>query len=80
MVRLYKKEVTPEKLAYYYQPEGKGENGIISYDIKADDIKVEKLAEGDKQGRTFYTNHCLRAFREFVKNNDFPEETMRAWY
>ena len=80
MVRLFRKEITPEKLVYYYQPEGKGEKGIIEYDIKTEHMNILLLAEKDELDFHFYTRHCWTAFRDFVKNNDFPEETMRAWY
>jgi hypothetical protein len=77
---MYKKEITPEKLTYYYQPEGEGLKGEIGYNIETDDIEMLKEAENDISNSGFYTAHCLRAFREFVKNNDFPETHMRAWY
>ena len=80
MLELYKIEVTPEKLTYYYQPEGEGEMGIITYYYKAGRFTVEKKAEKDGKRLDTYITHSLMAFSEYVKKNEFPEKDMRAWY
>ena len=88
MVLIRKKEITVDKITYYYQPEKKGKEGIIVYfrgkEYKRDDpdYEVEILAENDfeiEYSSSPYRVHAINALRIFHQTNNFPEEKTIAW-
>ena len=76
---VYMKLISNENgvIRYSYQPEKKGEHGVLSYDVIKNIPKIEVLAQEDFE-HTFYRNHAFRMIRE-NKNNP-PQERLIAWY
>ena len=77
MLYLKRKEITKNKVTYYYQPEKKGMFGIISFDKKNDLLIIEELAEGDFD--TPINSYKVQAYNQlskFYENNEYPEEKL----
>lgn len=78
MVYLKKKEVTKDKVTYYYQPEKKGEFGIITFTPTGKEIFiVEKVAESS--GYYSYLLHAYTQLYEFYQSDNYPEEKLVKW-
>ena len=80
MLYLKKKEITKNRVKYYYQPNKKGKFGILSYDPKNDLLIIEELAEGDyDQPINSYKMHAYNQLCRFYENNEYPEEKTIKW-
>ena len=79
MLLLKKKEVTNNKISYYYQPEFKGEMGIVSYLLYEKKFIVEKLAELDTEYVSVFRRHALEHILIFIANKDYPDEKKIYW-
>lgn len=88
MVLIRKKEITTDKIVYYYQPEAKGKEGVIVYfpkrEYKRDrpDYEIEILAENDfkiEYKSSPYRVHTIYALRKFLEEGIFPDEKLIAW-
>lgn len=62
---------------YSYQPEKSGELGILEYDIRADELHVDKKAEKDGAS-AFYREQAIKMIRENI--NKLPQEILLSWY
>ena len=80
MLYLKKKEIAKNKITYFYQPEKKGEFGIITLDADKDLLIIEKLAESDYDYPVnSYKVHAYNALTHFYENNEYPEEKTIKW-
>ena len=79
MVLLRKKEIKDGIVTYYYQPEGKGDWGELYYNSNNGQCGYYFLAGNDDISDSKYRNHAYSHLMEFVKKNQFPEESIRAW-
>ena len=79
MLLIKKKEITNKKISYYYQPEFKGEMGVISYLIEENKLEIEKLAEQDDENIDSFRRHTLKYLRKFHKEKNYPEEKKICW-
>ncbi|WP_088185841.1 hypothetical protein [Desulfosporosinus sp. FKA] len=64
------------KIRYEYQPECKGDFGILFYDATTGEGKVEKPASDDPTG--FDGKRAMLSLVDFAENNNFPKEYLRA--
>ena len=79
MVIIRKKEVTKDKVSYYYQIEGEGDWGILAYFPKKGLLRIEKFAESEYELEN-YSHHAFTAIMKFYDNDEYPEEKLIAWY
>ena len=79
MVEIKKKEVTEEKISYYYLIEGKGNWGLLTYFPKKGICRVEEFAQ-DEDELDNYRNHAFSIMIRFYKNNEYPDYKLIAWY
>ena len=88
MLLIKRKEITKDKITYYYQPECKGKEGIITYFREKEykendpDYEIEIIAEndfGEDYESSPYRAHTIYALRDFHRKGDFPEEKFIAW-
>ena len=79
MLYLKKKEVTPFKVSYYYQPEFKGNMGIITYSRITKKFEIEKLAEFDYNEPNCFQRHAFEKILTFICSGKFPEEKNVYW-
>ena len=79
MLLLKKKEITKNKVSYYYQPEFKGEMGIVSYLIPERKFVAEKVAQFDTEYVSVFRRHALEHILKFIHTNDYPEEKKVYW-
>ena len=64
-------------ILYEYQPEGKGEKGVISYNKKNGDLSIEKLAQEDDG---YYARMAQSKIANIVSKKNLPMECVQAWY
>ena len=74
MLLLKKKEITDNKISYYYQPEFKGEMGIITYSRITKKFEIEKFAEFDYKTPNCFQRHAFEKILTFVFSGKFPDE------
>ena len=79
MVLLKKKEISKDKISYYYQIEGKGRWGTLAYFPATGKLRVEDFAQ-DEDEVDNYRNHAFSAMLKFYRTNDYPDEKLVAWY
>lgn len=79
MVLLKKKEITKDKISYYYQIEGEGHWGTLAYFPATDKLRVEDFAQDGAELEN-YRNHAFSAMMRFYRENDYPDEKLVAWY
>ena len=79
MVIIRKKEVTKDKVSYYYQIEGEGDWGILTFFPKKELLRIEKFAESEYELEN-YSGHAFTAIMQFYDNDEYPEEKLIAWY
>jgi len=65
-------------ILYEYQPEGKGEKGVITYDKKNDVAEITKSAAEDKDN--YYARMAKSKVTNIVNNKSLPLECVQAWY
>ena len=65
-------------IRYGYQPEGKGKNGVISYNIKNGTVNIETKAEDD--ANSYYANMAKSKVEAIIKAKNLPLECVQAWY
>ena len=74
------KNVTDELVVYEFLPEGKGDPGIISYDVKTDEATIVARASNDSC-LDRYAHFAIRRIRDYVASGDvLPERGIQAWY
>ena len=78
MIKMVKKDVGKDKISYYYQPDGEGEPGVVSYYPKEKRKVVEKLCGG--YNYSMDRNHAFMALEVFVQRNEYPNEYQVNWY
>lgn len=66
-------------ILYEYQPEGKGEKGVISYNKKNGDFHIEKPAEEDNNSG-YYARMAQSKIANIVDKKSLPMECVQAWY
>ena len=66
-------------ILYEYQPEGKGEKGIISYNKKNGAFHVEKSAEEDNKAG-YYAKMAQSKIANIVDKKSLPMECVQALY
>ena len=79
MVKLRKKEITKDKISYYYQIEGKGRWGTVAYFPKIGILRVEDFAKSEDEVENYY-NHAFSALMKFYRSGEYPDEKTVAWY
>lgn len=79
MLLMRKKEITNDKISYYYQPEFKGKMGVVSYLIEENKLEIEKLAEQDDEKIYSFRRHALKYLKKFYKEKNYPEEKTIYW-
>lgn len=77
MVTLKKIEHTDKLVRYEIYPEGRGEAGVISFDLSTGKAMVEKAPNGYLSN---YFRHAISKISEYWKQGTFPDEGMSAWY
>ena len=80
MVKLKFKSKDDKKVEYYYQPECKGEWGIVSMDFTTRKINADLRAESDYEGSKIYTSMCAAELRKYIDANNFIKEKTIIWY
>ncbi|GHU36741.1 hypothetical protein FACS1894105_07620 [Clostridia bacterium] len=79
MNKLILKEVTQEHVIYYYQPEGRGDRGVIVLTIGSREPQVEATAaEDDPAGH--YAYKAKKAILQIADEKNYPLEFTQAWY
>lgn len=79
MLYLRKKEIKDGIVYYYYQPEGKGEWGLVYFVIDSGKFGYEYLSENDEAVWYYYRFHAYSRIKKYVKENNFPEKDLVAW-
>ena len=83
MVKLIKKQLNNQKVLYLYQPEGKGDVGLISYyftNKEGDRLFCEKMSSIENDDFTVYRDHAINELLNFAKSKEFPDEKIVKWY
>lgn len=70
-------EITETMVKYKYYPEDSKEYGIIMMNRLSMERNVEKEVTG--YGRN-YLAHAFRRIEEYIKNKNFQEKDIVAWY
>ena len=78
MIKMVKKDVGKDKISYYYQPNGEGEPGVVSYYPRENREVVEKPCAGVNYSVDRY--HAFMALETFVQNGEYPDEYQVNWY
>ncbi len=79
MLLLKKKEITNNKISYYYQPEFKGEMGVLTLTLPKREFVAEKLAELDTDYVSAFRRHALEHMLNFAAKKEYPEEKKIYW-
>ncbi len=79
MLLLKKKEITSNKISYYYQPEFKGDFGVVSFLTDRNKFEVDKLAENDDEYSSPFLRHALEYLMKFAETKDYPDEKKVYW-
>ena len=77
MLTLELLEITETMVKYKYYPESSKEYGIIMIDRMSEERKVEKEVTGYGSN---YLAHAFRRIKEYIKNGNFQEKDVVAWY
>ena len=77
MLTLELLEITETMVKYKYYPEALKEYGIIMIDRMSEERKVEKEVTGYGSN---YLAHAFRRIKENIKNGNFQEKDIVAWY
>ena len=77
MLTLELLEITETIVKYKYYPEALKEYGIIMIDRMSEERKVEKEVTGYGSN---YLAHAFRRIKEYIKNVNFLEKDIVAWY
>ena len=77
MLTLELLKITEKIIKYKYYPEALKEYGIIMIDGMSDERKVEKEVTGYGSN---YLAHAFRRIKEYIKNGNFQEKDIVAWY
>ena len=78
MNELILKTYNENEMAYEYQPEGKGDKGIIVYSFDKKTASIEKIALGDDN--KYYARMATDAITQFALKNSIPRVYTQAWY
>ena len=78
MNELYLKNYSGSEMIYEYQPDGKGDKGIISYSFIDDVATIQKVAPGDQS--QYYARMAMSAVKQIAKKNNIPRAYTQAWY
>lgn len=80
MVDLFLQEITEEKVAYKYVPEGKENEyryGLIAIDKTTGELE---LVQRDPQKWDAYARHAVLTIHKFYKQGFYPEKYTVLWY
>lgn len=83
MVKLIKKQLNSQKVLYYYQPEGKGDVGLISYyfnNKEGNKLFCEIMSSIEDENFTTYRDHAVQELLKFVNEKKYPDEKIVKWY
>lgn len=65
-------------ILYEYQPEGKGDKGLISYDKIKKTTEITKSASEDKDN--YYARMAKSKVAMIVNDKSLPLQCVQAWY
>lgn len=71
-------QVDKKEVRYLYQPEGRGEFGVVIFDLVDKKPIVTRIAPQDEEGR--YANKAAAKICQFVASKNLPMEYTQAWY
>lgn len=77
MLKFKLKEETKEIVVYEYYPEGKTDQGCISYNKKTNECSIVALSTDDRHKR--YALKLFAKIKEYASNNKFESEGIIAW-
>ena len=81
MVILRKKEVTKDKISYFYKLSDRLKEGVLVYLPKDNKCIIESFAEEDEnEDFDFFRTPAFIQIVKFYRNNDYPEEKTIMWY
>ena len=83
MLKLIRKQLDNKKVSYLYQPEGKGDVGLISYyfaNKEGNRLFCEIMSSVENENFTVYRDHAIQELLKFIKEKKFPEEKIIKWY
>lgn len=78
MNELYLKNYNGNEMVYEYQPEGKGDKGIIAYSFAKKAASIQKVAVGDSS--QYYARMAADAVTQIADKNNIPRVYTQAWY
>lgn len=79
MVILKKKSISKDKITYYYQPEGTGDCGVVSYIPSTGDCIIEKMSDREHENFFMYRSKAFWCMKKFVEENEYPETKTVMW-
>lgn len=81
MVLMRLKEIKGNEVIYYFQPEGRGKEGIIKFIFEGEElIKYEILEEPELEYKIMFLGHCLSLARKMKIEGKFLDKCGAAWY
>lgn len=78
MNELFLKNYSDTEIVYEYQPDGKGDKGIISYSFDDKTVSIRKIAAGDSN--QYYARMAMGAVKQIAAKNNIPKIYTQAWY
>lgn len=78
MNELYLKKYTENEIVYEYQPEGKGDRGIVAYSFDKKSASIQKVATSDIN--QYYARMATSAVAQIANKNNIPRVYTQAWY
>ena len=79
MLLLKKKEITDNKITYYYQPEFKGKMGILTLYLPHRKFIAEAVAEYDTEYVSVFRRHALEHMLRYAAKKEYPDEEKIYW-
>ena len=70
-------ELTDDRVAYRYYPEGGSEYGVVSLMRKTGELIHDKPCP---DSIFMYVEHAWQRLEEYQEKGNFPEKGMIAWY
>ena len=65
-------------IEYYYKPEGRGREGIVSFDLLTRKAEISKAADSDCSPQ--YDTMALMAVEQIAERQSLPKHYTQAWY
>lgn len=79
MVLIKKKKVNEKIITYYYQPEGEGDCGVITYVIKTGDFLIDKMSDRESKEFNMYRSKAFWFLKKFAESGEYPETKTIVW-